>query len=171
MKKKLILLFVFCLTLSCERDDICAESTPTTPRLIMDFLDLSNSDNPKSVANFRVEDADDSTRFLPDYSGSGAATSVILPLKTNENSTQFVLYNGYTTDSDGNVTGGNPDTITIEYGTEEVYVSRACGFKTIFKNVEVTIETDSDNWIQLIQPVNANQSIEDETTTHFNLLH
>ena len=50
-------------------------------------------------------------------------------------------------------------------------MSRACGYKTIFKNVTLTIEPDSDNWIKSRQPLNDNQSVEDEKETHFNIFH
>ena len=67
---------------------------------------------------------------------------------------------------------GNEDIITITYNTEQEYVSRACGFKTVFKNVLITLDdTDTDRWIDLIQSVDDNQTIEDETTTHFNFFH
>ncbi|GAL77203.1 hypothetical protein JCM19274_4916 [Algibacter lectus] len=66
----------------------------------------------------------------------------------------------------------NIDIITINYSRTEVFVSRACGYKTIYENVTVQIESDEDNWIESIQPpLNSNQSVEDETETHFNLFH
>lgn len=178
MKKTVLILLSF-LLLTCERDDICAETTLTTPRLVMDFVDLLNIDNAKSVTDFRVEDIDDSTIVLNGLNGTTDATGVILPLKTTEDMTQFVFYLDYEIDDNDtpddtsdDIQLGNADIITIEYAREEVYVSRACGYKTIFRNVEVFVEPDTDgNWIQLIQPLNDNQSIEDETTTHFSLLH
>ena len=162
---------MFCLAFSCERDDICPESTPTTPRLIIDFLDLQNQDIVKSAENFRVESAEDPEMVIDDYQGGGTVSSIILPLKTTGNETRFVFYRDYEEDTDGTVIDGNPDVVVINYETEEIYVSRACGYKTIYKNVTIAVENDTDNWINLIEPINENQSIEDETTTHFNLLH
>ena len=55
MKKIKILLLVFALGfISCERDDICAESTATTPQLIIEFYDASNPDDLKSVPRLTV---------------------------------------------------------------------------------------------------------------------
>ena len=44
-------------------------------------------------------------------------------------------------------------------------------FKTIFKNVTLTIVQDGDNWMLSREPLTDNQSVEDETTTHFNISH
>ena len=178
MKKITALLLLFLTLSSCERDDICDEGKLTTPRLVIDFKDLINPESPKNVFGFRAEDADDTTHYLDDYNDITTNT-VILPLKTNEDTTQFALYkdynevddNGTPDDETDDIDLTNRDVITITYAREEIYVSRACGYKTIFKNVLITLEDDGDNWIQLIQSVNDNQSIEDETTTHFNILH
>ena len=178
MKKITSLLLLFLTLSSCERDDICEEDKPTTPRLIIDFKDLVNPESPKNVFSFRVEDADDSSHYLEDYNDV-KTSKAILPLKTTENSTQFALYedfneiddNGTPDDDTDDIDLSNKDIITITYAREDIYVSRACGYKTIFKNVIITVEDDGNNWIQLIQSINDNQSIEDETTTHFNILH
>ena len=41
----------------------------------------------------------------------------------------------------------------------------------IFKNVTLTIVQDGDNWMLSREPLTDNQSVEDETTTHFNISH
>lgn len=174
-----ILLLPLTLTLSCERDDICSEETPTTPHLIIAFLDLTTItlENPKNVTKFRVETVDD-MRVLDDYNGANQTDKVVLPLKTNDSVTKFRLYkdyaisnNGTPDDTSDDFITGNPDIITISYATENVYVSRACGYKTTYKNITITVEDDGDNWIQVIQPVNDNQTIENEENPHFNIFH
>ena len=162
---------------SCERDDICPETTPTTPRLIIDLHDFANQEDKKNVFDFRVQGVDND-KVLEGYNVIGATDDIILPLRTNTNSTQYKLHIDYAINDNGtpDVTSddfidGNEDIITISYSTEDVYVSRACGYKTIFKNVTLTIEPDTDNWIKLKESLIENQSIEDETTTHFILYH
>ncbi|XCF04902.1 DUF6452 family protein [Tamlana crocina] len=169
-------LLIAVLSISCERDDICPASTPTTPHLIIDFLDVNNNDNPKNVFDLVVAGTDNES-ILPGYAFVSAST-VYLPLKTDANSTQFVLFkeaeindNGTEEDSSDDFIEGNPDVITINYSREQVFVSRACGYKTVFKNVTLTIEPDEDNWMLSRQPLTDNQSVEDETTTHFNITH
>ena len=116
--------------------------------------------------------------MLPNYAGV-TTSNLILPLKTYENQTQYSLIkdfsinnNGTPDDTSDDFPEGNEDVITINYSREEVYVSRACGYKTIFKNVTLSLDdTDTDKWIQSRQPVNDNQSVEDETAAHFIILH
>lgn len=173
-----ILGIILAVTISCERDDICPEITSTTPNLIIDLLDFSNEDSSKNVFKLVVAGVDNET-VLPGYE-IVTSNELILPLKTTENTTQYTLINNYIVDdndtpddtSDDFLSdASNVDVITINYSRREVYVSRACGYKTIFENVTVQLESDEDNWIESIQPLNANQSVEDETETHFNLFH
>ena len=54
--KKISLLFALVFLIanySCERDDICPESTPTTPRLIIDLYDLGDQETQKNVFDFK----------------------------------------------------------------------------------------------------------------------
>jgi len=169
-KKKILLLFLYSIvSISCERDDICTPDTPTTPRLIIDFLSISDLASPKNVPLFAAKGVGN-LALLENYEAI-TSSQVILPLKTDENSTQYSLYQNAEINENGDIISGNEDIITITYTTEVVYVSRACGYKTIFSGVAIEFENDSDNWIQIIQPLNDNQSVENETTIHFNLFH
>ena len=179
MKKTrlLLLLLIVISNYNCERDDICPDSTPTTPRLIIDLYDLADPETLKNVFNLRVQGSDNDMA-LPDYDVASAAKTIILPLRTDQNSTTYSLHIDYSyndndtpDDTSDDVVGGNEDIITLNYTTEEIYVSRACGFKIIYKNITLTVQSDSDNWIQSRESVNDEQSVEDETTTHFNIFH
>ena len=101
-----------------------------------------------------------------------------MPLKTTENQTQFKLHNNYEIDDNGtpdddsdDFITGNEDIITISYLATEVYVSRACGFKTVFENVTISIEDDGDKWIDFIQSTTDNEPITNATEAHFYLFH
>lgn len=185
----LIALIIIIGYFSCERDDICPDSTPTTPRLKIDLLDASNEDNKKNAFNLVVIGLDDEFNLpdpinvgnefiLPDYNFKDI-DSLLLPLKTTENTTQYILIkdaevndNSTPDDLTDDFIDGNHDTITINYSREEVYVSRACGYKTIFKNVTLNLnEDDTDPWITSRQPLTDNQSVEDETAPHFTISH
>jgi len=168
--KLYLLIILSCSLLTCERDDLCSETTATTPSLIIDFYNNNATDSQKDAIGLYVigEDNDD---VLSDYNVE-TVNQLILPLRTDQNSTVFYLTNNTVLDDDGNITSGNTDTITITYEAEDVYVSRACGYKTIFKNVFVTVDGGADaNWIILAQPENDNLTIEDETTTHYFFYH
>ncbi len=169
LKKTLILLLCVFSFLNCEKDDLCAAETPTTPRLIIDFYNVSEQANQKNVPTLIAKGVDND-QILENYKAT-TSNQVILPLKTNEDSTQFSLYNSGELDDNGNIIAGNEDILTITYKREEVFISRACGYKTVFKDIAIVDENDTDKWIQFIQPLNDNQSVEDETTTHFKLFH
>lgn len=184
----LIIIIIICY-FSCERDDICPESTATTPRLIIDLYDNDNPDDQEYVYDLVVIGIDEEFNLpdpldayneyiLSDYNFSDV-NSIVLPLKTDENTTQYTLIseatindNGTDDDLTDDYIEGNYDTITINYSREEVYVSKACGYKTIFTNVTLNLDSsDIDPWILSRQPVNNNQSVEDETTAHFTISH
>ncbi|MDB2462856.1 DUF6452 family protein [Algibacter sp.] len=177
--KKISLLFIILIIVgnySCERDDICPDATPTTPRLIIDFLDATDPDVFLNVSDLVVIGVDNDD-FLEDYYFVDT-DDVILPLKTTDNTTEYILISDSTVndndtpdDDTDDFIDGNQDRIIINYSREEVYVSRACGYKTIFENVTLTIVDDGDNWMLSREPLTDNQSVEDETTTHFNISH
>ncbi|MGB2686327.1 MAG: DUF6452 family protein [Olleya sp.] len=172
MKKiKLILLTLCCISLlTCERDDLCPETTPTTPSLVIGFFNNALPENPKTVNDLYVIGLDNDN-VLPGYSVVDV-DELILPLRTDTDTTTFFLTNNTVLDDDGNITSGNTDTVTITYDRKDIYVSRACGYKTIYENVDVTIDGGTDgNWIILAQPENDNLTIEDETTTHYYFNH
>ena len=59
MKKIVFITLSLLLAVSfwnCEKDDICAEGTPTTPRVIIEFYDAANPTVLKNVTNLRVEE-------------------------------------------------------------------------------------------------------------------
>ena len=166
----LLLTFAF---YSCEKDDICPESTPTTPKLILRFYDISNQDDTKNVTSFGVTSLDENgdTFVLAGFNGV-TTDSISLPLRiqtTAENFTRFTFYKDFEIDDNGIITG-NPDVITFAYKREDVYVSRACGFKTIFKELILTVELDGDNWIINSEILN-NSTVENEISAHVKIFH
>lgn len=162
-------------TSSCERDDICADITATTPHLKIKFYDIANPDNLKKVRKIsaRGYDLDDNEIekeiFLPEN-----LDSIMLPLRFEtegiSTTSKFVLERSrdYFLDSLPNTTS-NRDIITVTYTPKFEYVSRACGYKSIFTNVSITVIPDTDNWIKSSELVNS--TIENETETHIILRH
>lgn len=178
MKKTSLLLVIIIVSayLSCERDDICAETTATTPSVIIDLYNFESQDDSKNVSNLVIFGLDNED-ILTNYSNV-TTNNLVLPLKTTADTTQYVLHSDYSyddndtpDDTSDDIIGGNQDIITIKYNREEVYVSRACGYKTVFTGVILDIEDDGDNWILSQEPIEINQSVEDETETHFNIYH
>ena len=160
----LLLVIAFAFS-SCEKDDICDANTPTTPRLIIDFYDATNPTVLKNVNNLKVIGdgmADDNP--LETFNG---VSQIQLPLKTTAELTKYRLILNSTTASI------NEDKLQFDYIHEDVFVSRACGYKTIFKlnspnGVTKTDAVTPDGfWIQELNIETTN--IENENETHLKI--
>ena len=168
LKYSLLSLLLMTATSSCEKDDICAESTSTTPHLIIDFFDINNPDEPKNVRLLTVTGEGLTEPIL----SSTTTSTITLPLRFQEEgettTSRFELKkdSDYDTDEDMN-TVSNIDVIEVTYTPEFIYVSRACGYKSIFNNTELTIEPDADNWAISYDVINS--TIENENEAHINI--
>lgn len=169
MKK--IILLVFAITLSfsgCEKDDICDGNTPSTPKLIIEFYDFTNQTVLKNVTNLRVtENGVIDSSPLP----FTAVSKIQLPLKTTIDLTKYDLVLNAT---DPLTTA--TDELQFNYSRANVYVSRACGFKTIYDlngtDLSPFVLNDTPaltqgNWIKNIEVVQPN--INDENETHLKI--
>jgi hypothetical protein len=168
--KKIIALLLLCFVITnCEKDDICSSDTGTTPKLILRFYDISDEDETKQVPNLLVYGLDDaSIPVLFDHIGSTASNtdSIAIPLRTDGNVTRFVLHQ----DFEGDFNIGNIDIITANYIGEEIYVSRACGYKTIYNNLALDVELDTENWVINSEILN-DRTVKNETTAHVKIFH
>lgn len=161
------LLSAFCY-LGCEKDDICPDTTPTTPRLVIEFYDFANQSAVKNVTNLTAiasgqtdfvtfnETASDETRYY--FSGN----TLKLPLNVAETITTYKLK---INSQSSNPLVFNEDTITINYTTNQIYVSRACGYKTTFNLSAITEEgTVEEQWIRNLIITDSN--VENENDIH-----
>jgi len=165
MKKLIALLLLFTVLYNCERDDICPESTATTPKLIIRFYDITEQTETKRVLGLQIQGVDNDEI----YQSALSTDSVALPLKTYDNITSFKMHKEFVDDGNGNISG-NEDIINIQYDPVEFYVSRACGYKSIYNNVELSVIDDGDNWIELIQIENP-LTVDNETEAHVKIFH
>ena len=169
-KISLLLIVLITITLGCERDDICAEATATTPHLIIRFHDASNITATKTVRSLSVIGEGNSTNIV----FNTVTDSIVLPLRfQNEGeitTTRFELKKDtdYDTDTDVN-TNSNTDIIEVVYTPQFIYVSRACGYKSIFNDASLDIESDTNNWI--INRDILNTTIDNENAAHINIYH
>lgn len=156
MKKILILLIIFSFS-SCEKDDICDETSVTTPQLVIAFYDKANPTTLKNVENLGVIDPNLSTGL-----GYNQVSTIKIPLKITADATTFnFIKNG----SDSDVTNDITDAFNFTYARENLYVSRACGFKTVFNlsNTNTNLVL-TNNWIDHIEIVNS--KIDNQKETH-----
>jgi hypothetical protein len=97
-------------------------------------------------------------------------SKIELPLKINEISTKY----SFILNSTGTVVAPNEDFLEFNYTPENVFVSRACGFKTTFElnTTDGVIQTDAaladTFWIQSIN-IQTN-TITTENETHIKIL-
>ena len=169
MKKIVLITLSLLLAFSfwnCEKDDICAEGTPTTPRVIIEFYDAANPTVLKNVTNLRVEefgtnegvvfnetlDETNEARYLTN------GNKIAIPLKTFANISEFDFKFNYGDASENN------DVISFTYDRDEIYISRACGYKTIFSLTanNPSVFPATGYWIQNIEVMQPNIETENE---------
>jgi hypothetical protein len=139
-------LFAF---LSCEKDDICIEDT--TPNLVIRFYNNDAQTEIKQVTNLTV--------WVKNYDSiyiNETIDSISLPINLNNDTTTYILANNLVN-----------DTIKITYERNDIFVSRSCGYKTIFNNLQ--IEHNTLNWIK--NTTINNTLIDNDTTAHISIFH
>jgi hypothetical protein len=171
--KKILLLLVVALSISfsnCEKDDICDANTVTTPRLVISFYDITNSTVLKNVTNLKI--IGEGMEEGIEYNGSTLINSneVAIPLKTNTDVTTFRFILNY---GNANTALVNEDILQFDYTRENIFVSRACGFKTLYTLDPLHPYTHTDaavadqKWIQYIAVKKS--AINNENETHLEI--
>lgn len=143
---------------SCEKDDICDANTVTTPRLVISFYDVTNSAILKNTTNLKITGEGMTNGVVFNGSSLINGSTVSIPLKTNADATtfRFILNSGNT-----NTALVNEDILKFNYTREELFVSRACGFKTEYTLDPLApyVLTDAaigdEKWIQYIAVKNS----------------
>jgi len=166
MKKIFLIVLVLAFSFSgCEKDDICDAATSTTPSLVIEFYDNADHTDLKNV-NLKAtgEGAAGSPLIF------AAVSKIKLPLNSTAIKTKYTLV---LTNADLTTTS---DVLEFNYSTADVYVSRACGFKTVY-NLNGTAlppfvlnnvpNSTMGNWIKNIEVIKPN--INDENETHIKI--
>ena len=128
---------------SCTKDDLCSEETPTTPLLTIEFFDITDRLTPKPANDLaiRVRDAD-STVVYPSVSD----VTVAIPLDTEADQSQFYLIDQASSEENLSVVQ-----LDLFYQRQDIYVNRACAFKTIYTNMAFESDQTPLSWIQDIE--------------------
>ena len=171
--KRILILLVLALSFSfsgCEKDDICDANTPTTPRLVISFYDFTSSTLLKNVSNLRVVAEGVTEPLLFNGSAVSNGSSISIPLKTDADTTTYTFTYNY----------GNPnpalvfvDQIVINYARNTLFVSRACGFKTVYTLsptnpiIHTAVPSTNETWMRYISVKNSN--IDNENETHLEI--
>ena len=163
--KSLIIILLLIVIPGCESDEICLEDI--TPKLIIRFYNNDIQREVKSVLRLKVqidgidgEYANETISLLTD--------SIAIPLLVSENETRFIL----TLQGDeSSGTEDNIDTISVVYDQQDIFVSRSCGYKTVFNNADPSVTNDDDNWIKSLEAQNDPLEIIDENKAHVKIYH
>ncbi len=130
---------------SCEKDDICAGGESVTPNVVINLHDRLNTEALKPAVKIAIiANGFNDTLFFRNRS------KIELPLQINTNETvwDLVLY----IPTVNNDTLFRKDQLKFTYTPEALYVSKACGYKTIFHdfNAVKTTSVSATTWIQSI---------------------
>ena len=142
-----VLLIYFFILFSCEPDDLCLETYPDTPKLIIKFFDQFSQEN-VIINNLTIEDSD---RNLVLFTGTTDSISIPLNYTKQQTSLNFI----YNT---------NLDKVYVNYGTNEVFVSKGCGYRMEYLLENIIAENDNENWISSLKILN--QNVVEESNHH-----
>ena len=95
-----------------------------------------------------VEDID---RNLVLYTGTTDSISIPLNYRKQQTSLNFI----YNT---------NHDKVYVNYGTNEVFVSKGCGYRMEYLLENIIVENDNENWISSLEI--SNQNVVEESNHH-----
>ncbi|RFN58038.1 DUF6452 family protein [Marixanthomonas ophiurae] len=166
MIKKICFAFLILLVFhGCTRDDICPDTTQTTPLLIVVFKNAAIPTEGKEVPGLTIETILENSEIVID---NATTDSIAIPLYAGADITTYK----FTMNSQSELETPNTDMVTFNYSREDIYVNRACSFKTIYNNLEASFEDEEeDNWIFQINVTALNNIVENENDTHITILH
>jgi len=146
----------------CEKDDLCSGEDNATPLVIFGFYNQNNVAEKKSFQTIVCYEAGRSAKDSLAFSN---ANSLKLPLKINGSETVWVLK---LKEIVGDETITRNDTIRFTYETQSEYVSKACGYKNVFKSVTTTLNNGNPgHWMTSQQSTN---TIVNENNEHVTIL-
>lgn len=170
-----MLISLVIISQGCQRDDICPESTSTTPVLNIAFFDVIETDVPKSPINLRVKAVDYDSIFV----NRANQSTISIPLRTDVDITRYEFtINAPVLPAAGEeevpLDNTNRDIITFSYNANRIYVNRACSYKVNYMDLQASLEAEENNWVQLIEVLENDievDFIENEAQTHIHIYH
>ncbi|NQX81035.1 MAG: hypothetical protein HRT66_03435 [Flavobacteriaceae bacterium] len=148
------LIVVLCLqSTACEEDDFCLDTT--TPSLIIRFYDKDNPEQTKAVTELSINANDNIV-----IASLQKTDSIAVGLNTNLEFTEFYFISSEKTES-----------IKISYTNDDFFVSKACGYKSIFNRIslENSFENTDNIWIDRIEIIESN--ITNQLQAHVKIFH
>ena len=169
---RLILIVSIIFLTGCEKDDICPESTQTTPRLVITFYDIDNTQERKNVESLAVYAVRDNELVLIEDISGITTDSIAIPLRNDIGVSNFKFIKNYSVEND--VIFGDPNHIYIDYEINDVFISRACGFIanysiTTLLNYDLMADPPITGWITGYEIINS--TVTNENQSHVKILH
>ncbi len=171
---KYLFLFLIILTIyNCESDDICPESTLTTPRLIVTFYDIDNPEERKNIESLGVYIVKNSELMLINEINGINTDSIAIPLRDDESISNFKFCKDFSEDITV-IPSGLPNHVYFDYEISESFVPRACGFINNYILSDALPYDPLDtpgptNWISEV--IILNDSVTNENQSHVKILH
>jgi len=170
--KLIILTMSSLIIISCEKDDICPDSTQTTPQLVVTFYDAIDPQQSKTVESLAVYAIKESELILIENINGINTDSIAIPLRNDIGVSNFRFIKNYSVEND--IIFGDLNHVYIDYEMTDVFISRACGFITnysILSLVPYDILQDPPviGWIdgyEIVNPIVTN-----ENQAHVKILH
>lgn len=162
LKKLLFLIALIIAANSCTRDDLCSSATQTTSKLFIQFKDINNPVENRTVSNLSVITNLGDVIVVNDSS----TTAITIPLRVDADITsyRFIKFSN-------DAINFNVDSISFNYQRVDEYINRACSFKTVFYelNAQVVPEDNNNSWIRAVEILN--DTVENENEAHINIYH
>lgn len=168
MKKNLLIkkIFVICFTIialyGCEKNDLC-DGVSQTPRLHIELRDLFAPENPKT-ANL-VELHYGNTNNFIEYKNTA---TLYIPISPMHNQAEWTI-KLYHLDNANEKTLLGEEKFNFTYTPKNIYISKACGFRTQFEAFSYQRQQTNTQWIKGIDLTT--NTISNETDIHFLLFY
>lgn len=138
-----------------------------TPLLVIRFYNIAAETQTKAPNLLRVVGVGQDNP-VSTFADRSSLDSIAIPLRPGEANTSFSFILHSEDNSDGEETGIT-NTLTLDYATKEVYVSRACGFVANYESLVTDVTTNTDIWIKKIEVINP--SVENTEAAHVKIFH
>ena len=154
MKKYIFIIFICLIGISsCEKDDFCVQDS-ITPNLVLRFYDKDDVFQLKQVERFSIIAQGKTDSLFTNRT----TDSIAIPLNSLSEETVYTLKMN---NIDGSKATNQTATLTIKYDSEDDYISRSCGFRVVFKDVNL----EHTGWINNLS-TSTISNINNQTNAH-----
>lgn len=152
MKKLVWILAALLFWTACERDDLCLEK-PAVPLRAAFADDFTGDPKPVTLTVLYGQDT---------VLASQTSDTLDIPLPVDGNSVRYVWIKE-------DASPPAADTVEIRYTLDKQFVSKACGWKTVYKDVDMEVYPGAVSWIKAWEILTAELTV--DTIAHVKIYH